>query len=112
MKEPLLALIAICLNVGAQLASKQAGTVQAGQGWAAWLSPWLISALAMYGLAFILMVRVYAANPLSVASPVMAGGVFILVSIASSWLLGEAFGPGKIAGIALIFFGIVMLSRS
>jgi multidrug transporter EmrE-like cation transporter len=112
MNEPFIALIAVFLNAAAQFAVKQAGTAQAGPGWPAWLSPWLVGAVAMYGVAFILMVRVYAVNPLSVASPVMAGGIFVLISIASVWLLGEAFDLKKAAGIAFILLGIVILSRS
>jgi multidrug transporter EmrE-like cation transporter len=113
MKEPLIAFIAVCCNVGAQLAAKQAGTVaQAAKGLQDWLSPWLLVALALYGLAFVLMMRVYAVNPLSVASPIMAGAVFLLIAITSALLLGEGMGWQKICGISLIFFGIVVLSRS
>lgn len=113
MKEPLIALIAVSCNVAAQLAAKQAGaTMQFSKGLQAWLSPWLLGALALYAFAFVLMVRVYAVNPLSVASPIMAGGVFLLIALTSTLLLGEGLGFQKIAGITLIFFGIVVLSRS
>lgn len=113
MKEPLIALIAVGLNVAAQLAAKHAGTtMQFSKGLQAWLSPWLAGAVALYGLAFVLMVRVYAVNPLSVASPIMAGGVFFLIALTSMLFLGEGLGIQKIMGIALIFFGIVLLSRS
>lgn len=113
MHEPLLALIAVICNVGAQLAAKHAGhAVQVQKGLAAWMSPWLFFAVALYGVSFLLMVRVYAVNPLSVASPAMAGGTFVLVTLASAILLGEGMGLQKLAGIALIFLGIVLLSRS
>ena len=113
MKEPLIALIAVFCNVAAQLAAKQAGpTMQFSKGMLAWLSPWLMAAVALYGVAFVLMVRVYAVNPLSVASPVMAGGTFLLIALASTLLLGEGLGSQKLTGIALIFLGIVALSRS
>lgn len=113
MKEPLIALIAVLCNVLAQLSAKQAGTArQLGNGWQSWLSPWLLGALMLYGLAFVLMVRVYAVNPLSVASPAMAGGTFLLIAIASWALLGEGLGLARIGGILLIFLGIVVLARS
>ncbi|HZW23313.1 hypothetical protein [Noviherbaspirillum sp.] len=113
MKEPLIALIAVLCNVIAQLSVKQAGTTgAAGTGWQSWLSPWLFGAVFLYGLAFVLMVRVYAVNPLSVASPTMAGGTFLLVALASWLLLGEGMGVQRIAGIFLIFLGIYVLTRS
>ncbi|RZI43616.1 hypothetical protein EGT07_07530 [Herbaspirillum sp. HC18] len=113
MKEPLIALIAVLCNVFAQLSAKHAG--QAGnlaKGLQYWFSPWLFAALALYGLAFVLMVRVYSVNPLSVASPAMAGGTFLLIAIASWLLLGEELGYQRIAGIGFIFAGIVLLARS
>jgi multidrug transporter EmrE-like cation transporter len=54
---------------------------------------------------------VYAANPLSVASPVLAGGTFMLITLVSWLLLGESLGYQKVAGIGLIFLGIVVLTR-
>lgn len=113
MKEPLIAMIAVLCNVFAQLSAKQAGASGAGgANIHAWLSPWLLAAVLLYGLAFVLMVRVFAVNPLSVASPAMAGGTFLLVALASWLLLGEGLGLQRIAGIALIFLGILVLTRS
>lgn len=113
MKEPLIALIAVLCNVFAQLSAKQAGHAgAAGTGLQSWLSPWLLVAMGLYGVAFVLMVRVYAVNPLSVASPAMAGGTFLLIALASWFLLGEGLGVQRIAGISLIFLGIYLLTRS
>lgn len=113
MKEPLIALIAVLCNVLAQLSAKHAGQAgNLGQGLQHWLSPSLFAAVVLYGLAFVLMVRVYSVNPLSVASPAMAGGTFLLIALASSLLLGEALGLQRVAGIVLIFLGIVVLVRS
>ncbi len=113
MKEPLIALIAVLCNVGAQLSMKYAGRAgTAGAGLEAWLSPWLFGAMVLYGLSFLLTVRVFAANPLSVASPAMAGATFLLITL-SSWLVfGEGLGVQKVAGIVLIFIGIAVLTRS
>jgi multidrug transporter EmrE-like cation transporter len=113
MNEPLIAVIAVICNVFAQLSAKHAGpALQLGKGLQSWLSPWLLVAVILYGVAFVLMVRVYAANPLSVASPVMAGGTFLLIALASWLLLGEGLGYQRIAGIGLIFLGIFVLTRS
>ena len=112
MKEPLIALIAVLCNVFAQLSAKQAGTASKfGTSLQSWLSPWIITALVLYGLAFVLMVRVYAVNPLSVASPAMAGGTFLLIALSSWLVLGEGLGIQRVAGISLIFLGIYLLTR-
>jgi multidrug transporter EmrE-like cation transporter len=112
MKDPWIAIIALLCNAGAQFAMKYAGrNMEATKGLTMWMSPWLLVALAFYGLSFLLVVRVYAVNPLSVASPVLAGGTFFLITLTSWLLLGESLGYQKIAGIGLIFLGIVVLTR-
>lgn len=114
MKEPLIALIAVLCNVGAQLAMKHAGRVEQVEKnfIAALFSPWLLGAVVLYGMSFLLTVRVFAVNPLSVASPAMAGTTFLLITLSSWLLLGEGLGPQRLAGIGLIFVGIVLLTRS
>lgn len=113
MKEPWIALLAVICNVSAQLAMKYAGgSSQQASGLAAWLSPWLVAAVALYGLSFLLTVRVFAVNPLSIASPAMAGATFFLISLSSWMLLGEAMGQQKIIGMILIITGVVVLARS
>ncbi len=113
MKDPWIALIAVMCNVGAQLSMKYAGREQqVTKGLAMWLSPWLLWAVMLYGVSFLLTVRVVAVNPLSVASPAMAGCTFLLITLASWLLLGEGLGYQKMMGIALIFMGIVLLTRS
>lgn len=77
-----------------------------------WMTPWFVSSLALYGLSFLLTVRVFAINPLSVVSPTMAGCTFLLITLASWQLLGEGMGYQKVAGITLIFLGIVLLTRT
>ncbi|HJU70984.1 MAG TPA: SMR family transporter [Paucimonas sp.] len=113
MNEPWIALIAVLCNAGAQLSMKYAGAApQPMDSIAFWLSPWLLAAIALYGLSFLLMVRVFAVNPLSIATPVMAGCTFLLVTLAGWLLLGESLGYQKLAGIGCIFFGIVLLARA
>lgn len=113
MNQPLIAVIAVCCNVGAQLAMKYAGRGNvSADSLAFWLAPGLIGAVVLYGLSFLLTIKVFAANPLSVASPIMAGGTFFLIAMASSVVLGETMGIQKVAGIAVIFIGIVLLMRA
>jgi len=110
---PWLALIAVVCNVGAQLAIKSAGErVTATGGITAWLDPILALAVALYGLSFLLTVKVFAVNPLTIAAPIMAGGSFALVALAGSWLLGETPGLVRLGGMAMIVLGIVLIVRS
>jgi multidrug transporter EmrE-like cation transporter len=103
VNEPWLALAAVLLNVAAQLAIKLAGG-----------SPQplpLAAALACYGLSFWLTFKIYAANPLSVAAPVMAGAIFLLTPLAAVTILGENLSAPRIVGIGLIFAGILVVTR-
>lgn len=113
MKEPLIAAIAVLCNVGAQLAMKYDGRVEQTEKsfMMALLSPWLLGAVTLYGLSFLLTVRVFAVNSLSVASPTMAGSTFLLITLSSWLLLGETLSAQKLIGIVLIFLGIVVLTR-
>ena len=107
----LLAAAAVLCNAGAQLLMKRAG-IQDGGNWRAWLDPWLASALVLYGISFGVTALVYARLPLTVASPAMAGAIFVLISAFSVLFLGESLGAAKLAGMALIVGGIVLLARS
>jgi multidrug transporter EmrE-like cation transporter len=112
MKEPWIALIAVLCNVGAQVSMKHAGQLQlAARDWMSWINPWLIASVVLYGASFLLTVRIFAVNSLSVASPAMAGATFLLVTLCSWLLYGEPMSAQKVAGISLIFTGIVLLAR-
>lgn len=98
-----LALVAVVLNVGAQLAVKLAGGNM--------MSIPLAAALACYGASFFLMVKIYAVNPLSLAAPLMAGLTFLLTPLAAVVFLGEDLGVARLVGIGLILAGILFISR-
>ena len=112
MNAPLIALLAVLCNVGAQLSMKFAGSAarSGASPLAQWLSPWLLAAVVLYGVSFLLTVRVFAVNQLSVASPAMAGCTFVLIALASSVLLNEGMGLQKLLGMGLILIGIVLLT--
>jgi multidrug transporter EmrE-like cation transporter len=113
MNQPLLALIAVLCNVAAQLSIKEAGrNILFGGGLLAWLNPLLFLAMSLYGLSFLLTVRVFASNPLTIAAPIMAGGTFVLIAVTGAWLLGESLGTARILGMGLILAGIVLLTRT
>ena len=98
-----LALLAVVLNVAAQLALKLAnGNLMSWQ---------LASALVFYCASFLLTLKIYAVNALSLAAPLMAGLTFVLTPLAAVLILGEQLGGGRLLGIGLILAGILVLSR-
>jgi len=111
MKEPLLILLAVLCNAGAQVALK-AGSGGALATLRDWLGPGILLGLGLYCVSFVLTVRVYAVNPLSVVSPFMAGAIFLLITLAARAFFDEPFTLGKTAGMLLIVAGIILLSRS
>jgi multidrug transporter EmrE-like cation transporter len=113
MNTIFIGMIAVVCNVAAQIAMKYSGkSIQQGSGLTGLLSPWLFIALMMYGVSFFLTIRVYAANSLSMASPLMAGGTFLLIAFSSFFLLNESMNVQKILGMAIILLGIFVLSKS
>lgn len=112
MNHPLLIFIAILCNVGAQVAIKWSSRVVSHESaLSAWFSPWLIIAVTLYGFSFLLTVRVFATNPLSVAAPLMAGSVFVLIAVSSIIFFGENMTLYKGFGMAFIILGIILLCR-
>lgn len=74
--------VAVLCNVSAQVALKMGATTEVTR-LQTWLSPAILIGLALYGLSFVLTIRIYASFPLSVISPIMAGAIFSLVALAS-----------------------------
>ena len=72
----------------------------------------LAAALALYALSFVLTAWVYARLPLSVASPLMAGAIFVLISMASVFWFAETLTALRVAGMLCIVVGVVLLARS
>ncbi len=107
----LLVAIAVVCNSLAQLMMKRAGVTDAFS-WRQWVEPTLLAAVGLYGLSFVLTALVFARLPLSLASPLMAGAIFVLVSLFSVVFLAESIGPLRLAGMACIMVGIVLLARS
>ena len=113
----LLAISAVLCNATAQLAMKLASQtdrvfIQGLGPWLSpWVTPWILAALTLYGASFVLTVRIFSLVPLSLATPVMAGATFLLVSISSALFLGEQLSDIKILGMLLIIAGIYCLVR-
>jgi len=110
VQQPILIAIAVLLNVGAQISIKFAG--QQGRSLSVLgqlLSPWLVGALALYGLSFLLTVRIYAVNSLSVAAPFMAACTFMLIYLLGYLLFSEPITLAKTAGLGLIVIGMALV---
>lgn len=111
MKPVLLIMIAVLCNAGAQVCLKL-GAPADGSQWHDSINIAVISGLLLYIVSFVLTIRIYSYFPLSVISPVMAGAIFVAVSIAASLLLAEPIGLAKVAGMILILFGIILLTQA
>ena len=107
----MLAAAAVLCNATAQLLMKHASITDAFS-WRQWLAPSLAGAVIVYGLSFVLTALVFARLPLSLISPLMAGAIFVVISVFSVAFLGESLGPVRIAGMLCILGGIALLARS
>jgi multidrug transporter EmrE-like cation transporter len=74
------------------------------------LNPWVVSAIAAAFAAMICWMGAMTKFELSKAYPFMALN-FVLVGAASIWLFDEQLSAAKVAGVALIVVGLVVLSR-
>jgi len=111
----------VLLNAAAQLllkaATRHSGELVADSGqvsWAAVLQ--LLGAvplwvgLGCYGISVILWLGALSRVPVSVAYPMLSLGYVVNV-FAAAFLFGEALSIGKLAGIALICAGVIVLAR-
>jgi multidrug transporter EmrE-like cation transporter len=109
INQTFLVIVAILLNVAAQVTIKQAGGNAARPLFEQVTSPWLLMAVALYGVSFILTVRIYAANPLSIAVPFMASCTFVLINLFGYLLFAEPITLAKSGGLVLIVAGMILV---
>jgi drug/metabolite transporter (DMT)-like permease len=111
----------VLLNALAQLGLKAAtdrtGPLLAGSGATLRRSleiltvPWLWAALACYGFSVIVWLVGLSRVPVSQAYPLLSLGYVLNVGLAW-WLLGETPNVLRVAGIAVIVFGVVLVAKS
>jgi drug/metabolite transporter (DMT)-like permease len=118
----LLALASIALGAVAQVLLKAGmtsvvvrGAIAAGPklgiAQAVLLSPGVIGGLMLYGLATVLWLGVLSRAELSQAYPFV--GLSVVITAAMGWLIfADAMSVTRIAGIALIVAGVVLVGRS
>jgi multidrug transporter EmrE-like cation transporter len=111
----------VALNAAAQLflkaATRASGTLVRDTGAVSWTSaahllqaPPLWAGLSCYGLSVFLWVGALSRVPVSVAYPMLSVG-YIINAFAAAALFGEALSVAKLAGIALIVAGVLVLTR-
>jgi drug/metabolite transporter (DMT)-like permease len=74
------------------------------------LNAWLVAGIATLGLATLLWIWVLRTVPLNQAYPWMAL-CFVLVPVATYFVLGETMGWRQVAGTALIVAGVAIAGR-
>src|SRR3989339_1660329 len=75
-------------------------------------SPFIIGGLMLYGLSFVIWLRVLTFNDLSRAYPIFATIVFMFTTIGSIKFLNEDISILRIVGIAVMLLGIFIVARS
>jgi drug/metabolite transporter (DMT)-like permease len=111
----------VMLNASAQILMK-AGTNAVGYfdfsmaniipiGWKLATEWHIIAALFCYGFSVIIWVLALSRVPVSIAFP-MLSMAYVVNALAAWYLLGEAFSPVKLAGMAVIIIGVIIISRA
>lgn len=105
----LLLLLGVLSNAGASVLIKLASAPGAGLQ-ALLTRPLLYAGLTLYGAAFVLYALVLQRLPLGVAQPLLTGGALITVTLLSATLLHEHLGALRLAGVALVLLGALLLT--
>lgn len=114
-------LFGVLLNATAQLALKQ-GMRQIGEfefalanalpvGWQVGTNPFVMLGLLCYVVSVGIWILVLSRVEVSLAYPMLSIG-YVVNALAAWWLFGENLTPTRIAGIAVICFGVWLLSRT
>lgn len=117
-----LLLISVSLNVTANILLKTGVKTIGGLGGQssrlfndllkAVISPYIILGLVLYGLSFIIWLRILSFNDLSRAYPIFATVVFTMTTIGSVLFLKEDVSFMRIIGLLVMLAGIYIVSRS
>jgi drug/metabolite transporter (DMT)-like permease len=110
---------AVALMTFANIALKLRITALGKESSASWFSyfsalaldPWVWSAIICAAAVGVLYVSSLRELELSVAEPLFAL-VFVLVPLAAAFILGEHLPPLRVAGLVLIFLGVILVGRT
>jgi multidrug transporter EmrE-like cation transporter len=114
-------LLGVLLNAAAQLALK-AGMTRVGQfdfalanvvpiGWQVGTNPFVALGLFCYVVSVAVWLLVLSRVEVSLAYPMLSIG-YVVNALIAWWFMGESLTATKIAGIAVICFGVWLLSRA
>jgi len=73
--------------------------------------PYVLFALGLYAISTLLWLVVLSRVPLSYAYPMISFS-YVLVVLASGWILGESIPLARWIGVLLICSGIIVVARS
>ena len=71
----------------------------------------IIAALVCYAISVVVWILALSRVPVSIAFP-MLSMAYVVNALAAWYLLGEAFNPTKLIGMAIIILGVVIISRA
>jgi drug/metabolite transporter (DMT)-like permease len=74
--------------------------------------PLFVTGFLLYGVAAFIWFRVLASEPLSSSYPMLVSLTFLLVTVGAMLVFGEKVNALKIAGLLVIFAGILLVSRA
>ena len=120
MKQILLLLITVGLNVAGQFLMKQGMSqvgviggplpVMAGSLAKAFLNPFVIGGVGAYGFSSIFWLVLLSRVELSYAYPALSMG-YVLITLVSALLLGEQVSAMRWAGVFVIVAGVILVTR-
>jgi multidrug transporter EmrE-like cation transporter len=116
-----LVLTGVMLNAAAQLLLK-AGTNAIGHfdfqlanllpiGLKVALEPHILGGLACYAVSVVVWILALSRVEVSIAYPMLSLG-YVVNAVAAWWLFGEVLNAMRLAGIAVIIVGVVLVARS
>jgi drug/metabolite transporter (DMT)-like permease len=114
-----LILLSVLLSVYTNVLLKSRATALSGDGsdswfayiWAMARDPWVWSAAVSTSLGMLLSLIALRYLDLSVAQPIFAL-IFVLIPLAAALFLGEHLPLLRIAGLVLIFVGVVLVAQT
>lgn len=75
-------------------------------------NPFVIVGLALYGLSFLIWLRVLTFNDISKSYPIFATCVFLFTTVGSIRFLNEDVSATRIIGMMVMLAGIFIVARS
>jgi len=75
-------------------------------------NPFIITGLLLYGLSFLIWLRVLTFNDLSKSYPIFATFVFLMTTLGSMKFLNEDISLNRIIGMLIMLVGIFIVARS